>query len=121
MSTLAFSTTQRMLVRNAFSTATNRRMNFPPASITAIIRERNLDTPMKTIEPASAWIHTKKRMSESDNSAISTDDSGVSAYPFADVEARWQSYWDENHTFRTPDRDQKRGKKYVLDMFPYPR
>jgi leucyl-tRNA synthetase len=35
------------------------------------------------------------------------------------IEPRWQRYWDENKTFRTPDiSDQP--KLYILDMFPYP-
>jgi tRNA synthetases class I (I, L, M and V) len=43
-------------------------------------------------------------------------------YPFAQVEAKWQAYWKEHETFKTPDRttSQRRPKKYVLDMFPYP-
>ncbi len=36
------------------------------------------------------------------------------------IEARWQQYWDENSTFRTPDEVSSREKMYVLDMFPYP-
>ena len=44
------------------------------------------------------------------------------AYPFAQAEQKWQKYWEEHHTFRTPDRttDMSRPKKYILDMFPYP-
>ena len=42
------------------------------------------------------------------------------AYPFADVETKWQAYWEENDTFKTPQRDTSKPKKYVLDMFPYP-
>eukprot|EP00526_Cylindrotheca_closterium_P000066 CAMPEP_0113609928 /NCGR_PEP_ID=MMETSP0017_2-20120614/4750_1 /TAXON_ID=2856 /ORGANISM="Cylindrotheca closterium" /LENGTH=865 /DNA_ID=CAMNT_0000518773 /DNA_START=160 /DNA_END=2757 /DNA_ORIENTATION=+ /assembly_acc=CAM_ASM_000147 len=41
-------------------------------------------------------------------------------YPFADVEPKWQAYWAENDTFKTPERDMDKPKKYVLDMFPYP-
>jgi len=41
-------------------------------------------------------------------------------YPFADVEPKWQAYWEENNTFKTPERDMNKPKKYVLDMFPYP-
>ena len=45
----------------------------------------------------------------------------MSAYPFKEVEARWQEYWDRNQTFRVPkDVDRSRPKYYVLDMFPYP-
>jgi leucyl-tRNA synthetase len=35
------------------------------------------------------------------------------------VEARWQRFWDEHKTFRTPDTSPK-PKFYILDMFPYP-
>ncbi len=35
------------------------------------------------------------------------------------IEPRWQKYWIENKTFRTPDTSE-RPKLYVLDMFPYP-
>jgi len=44
-------------------------------------------------------------------------------YPHADIEAKWQRYWDEHQTFRTPDdppEDPSDEKFYVLDMFPYP-
>jgi hypothetical protein len=43
-------------------------------------------------------------------------------YPFREVEERWQRYWEENATFRTPaDVDLTKPKYYALDMFPYPR
>lgn len=43
-------------------------------------------------------------------------------YPFREIEARWQSYWEEHATFRTPDVvDTSKPKFYALDMFPYPR
>ena len=43
------------------------------------------------------------------------------AYPFDVIEAKWQAFWEENKTFRTPDEiDRGRPKFYVLDMFPYP-
>ncbi|HHP7239918.1 leucine--tRNA ligase [Longibacter sp.] len=45
-------------------------------------------------------------------------------YPHADIEAKWQRYWEEHQTFRTPDdlpEDPSTDEKfYVLDMFPYP-
>lgn len=40
-------------------------------------------------------------------------------YNPAEIEAKWQKYWDEHKTFRTPDLPQG-DKVYVLDMFPYP-
>ncbi|KAJ6292351.1 hypothetical protein OIU78_024510 [Salix suchowensis] len=43
------------------------------------------------------------------------------AYPFHNIEPKWQSYWEKNQTFRTPDEvDTSKPKFYVLDMFPYP-
>ena len=40
-------------------------------------------------------------------------------YNPAPIEAKWQSYWDEHHTFAT-QRLPASEKMYVLDMFPYP-
>src|SRR5574341_2172126 len=47
-----------------------------------------------------------------------------------EIEARWQDYWDDHHTFWTPnpsgaladgfDRRRDGERLYVLDMFPYP-
>jgi leucyl-tRNA synthetase len=35
------------------------------------------------------------------------------------IEPRWQQYWEQHKTFRTPDLSDK-PKYYILDMFPYP-
>lgn len=40
-------------------------------------------------------------------------------YNPADIEPRWQAYWEENKTFATPEKPGPK-KRYVLDMFPYP-
>ncbi|MFN8154826.1 MAG: leucine--tRNA ligase [Bacteroidia bacterium] len=40
-------------------------------------------------------------------------------YNFRDIEAKWQRYWRDNHTYRTVETPGKK-KYYVLDMFPYP-
>jgi leucyl-tRNA synthetase len=43
------------------------------------------------------------------------------AYPFSEIEARWQSFWEESGTFDTPDpAAPNESKFYILDMFPYP-
>jgi len=43
------------------------------------------------------------------------------AYPFTDIEKKWQDYWAQHKTFRTPDDvDTSKPKYFVLDMFPYP-
>jgi leucyl-tRNA synthetase len=41
-------------------------------------------------------------------------------YNFAEIEKKWQRYWDENKTFKTPEDLTNPMKCYVLDMFPYP-
>ncbi|MCX7005772.1 MAG: leucine--tRNA ligase [Kiritimatiellaeota bacterium] len=45
----------------------------------------------------------------------------MAVYPFHTIEKKWQAFWAEHKTFRTPDEpvaDQP--KYYILDMFPYP-
>ncbi|MBN9118222.1 MAG: leucine--tRNA ligase [Planctomycetes bacterium] len=46
------------------------------------------------------------------------------SYKPADVERRWQQFWETNKTFRTPDPGEpgteNKPKYYILDMFPYP-
>lgn len=51
--------------------------------------------------------------------APASTDTGF-AYPFAEVEKKWQDKWEREKTFRTPERDPNKEKRYVLDMFPYP-
>ena len=40
-------------------------------------------------------------------------------YNFTEIEPKWQAYWKENNTYKTPNYSDK-PKFYVLDMFPYP-
>ena len=40
-------------------------------------------------------------------------------YPFNTIEAKWQIYWDNHHTFRTESHSAK-PKMFILDMYPYP-
>jgi leucyl-tRNA synthetase len=40
-------------------------------------------------------------------------------YNPADIEPKWQHYWETEHTFRTPEMPTG-PKLYALDMFPYP-
>jgi len=42
-------------------------------------------------------------------------------YNHSDIEKKWQAYWEENKTFKTPnpgdpDFDETKPKYYVLDM-----
>jgi len=41
------------------------------------------------------------------------------AYPFTEIEARWQQYWEKEKTFKAKDKSTAE-KYYLLDMFPYP-
>ncbi|MEO7016572.1 MAG: leucine--tRNA ligase [Leifsonia sp.] len=41
-------------------------------------------------------------------------------YDFAAIQERWLPVWDELKPFATSDPADKRPRKYVLDMFPYP-
>ncbi|MCU0457094.1 MAG: leucine--tRNA ligase [Bacteroidales bacterium] len=41
-------------------------------------------------------------------------------YNFTEIEKKWQKYWEDNLTFRTPDDLTNPKKCYILDMFPYP-
>ncbi len=40
-------------------------------------------------------------------------------YVPAEIEKKWQQYWEQNKTFKTSD-DPSKKKFYALDMFPYP-
>jgi len=49
--------------------------------------------------------------------------SGFKAYPFDEIEKKWQAYWADHQTFRSPDPGEAgsdKPKYYILDMFPYP-
>ncbi len=41
------------------------------------------------------------------------------AYPFFDIETKWQKYWDDHETFKTDD-SSPGPKAFILDMYPYP-
>ncbi len=43
----------------------------------------------------------------------------MSDYNFSAIEKKWQKFWLENKTFKTPN-ESKKPKFYCLDMFPYP-
>ena len=41
------------------------------------------------------------------------------SYNFTSIEQKWQKTWEENHTYKQ-DQSQDKPKYYILDMFPYP-
>ena len=44
----------------------------------------------------------------------------MAQYNPAEIEKKWQQYWEEKQTFHTDVWDFSKPKYYVLDMFPYP-
>ena len=44
----------------------------------------------------------------------------ASGYDIAAIEAKWTPIWEQLKPFATNDPNDKRPRKYVLDMFPYP-
>ncbi|XP_050368483.1 leucine--tRNA ligase, chloroplastic/mitochondrial [Argentina anserina] len=82
--------------------------------------------PLLTICPRLHYHSFKRRVSITASAANEPNDvvehkPKQRAYPFHEIEPKWQRYWDEDKTFRTPDEvDMSKPKFYVLDMFPYP-
>ena len=44
----------------------------------------------------------------------------MSEYNYTEIEKKWQKFWLEHKTFKTPDHVEGKQKFYCLDMFPYP-
>ncbi|MDR0602550.1 MAG: leucine--tRNA ligase [Treponema sp.] len=46
----------------------------------------------------------------------------MAKYPFAEIEPKWQKYWEDHKTFRAVEDPScpREKRRYVLDMFPYP-
>ena len=68
---------------------------------------------------ATATASNRLRMASTEASTPAAP-AASTQYPFSDVEKKWQEFWAENKTFKTPERNPDKPKKYVLDMFPYP-
>ncbi|KAL0305995.1 UNVERIFIED_CONTAM: Leucine--tRNA ligase, chloroplastic/mitochondrial [Sesamum radiatum] len=70
---------------------------------------------------ATAYDKNTNPSQESEEFTGSVEEEVRRAYPFHEIEPKWQRYWEDNKTFRTPDDiDTSKPKFYVLDMFPYP-
>mmetsp|Transcript_17554 Transcript_17554/g.33290 ORF Transcript_17554/g.33290 Transcript_17554/m.33290 type:complete len:922 (-) Transcript_17554:52-2817(-) len=78
-------------------------------------------TPFLIPTACRAFGHKSVLLGSTASSEEATDTATASnVYPFKDIEAKWQAYWEEHNTFKTPERSPNKEKKYVLDMFPYP-
>ena len=64
---------------------------------------------------------TDLRENPADDSFGHRDERGdTHGYDIAAIQAKWQPIWDELKSFATDDPADKRPRKYILDMFPYP-
>ncbi|KAI3795731.1 hypothetical protein L1987_38388 [Smallanthus sonchifolius] len=93
----------------------SHRRRSPPHKHSSSVTTSTFSKKHFRIQPCNAA--SSHGVSEESNEAVK-----VRAYPFHEVEQRWQKFWEENRTFRTPDDeiDYSKPKFYVLDMFPYP-
>lgn len=76
----------------------------------------------RVVYPATARV-VHRFMSAVDEETAATaasPENQPGTYPFAQIEKKWQAYWEKKQTFATPERSADKEKKYVLDMFPYP-
>lgn len=121
------SNTQQHALRNCIPTI--RPFTSKPTQSTPISHQQTsaarLLTARASAAPAASVVTQTEASAPSTTLPTSEDneDSRKStAYPFTEIELKWQAYWEENKTFRTPEEiDTSKPKYYVLDMFPYPR
>ena len=125
---LRSSTALRVRLRSSMSVtsalpATNRRSSY--AGITAANNHEHtlLIRPMCRVMSCAPISSRRKRAKAlADNTETYDPNTRAGGYPFQDIESKWQRFWLENKTFRTPDQvDTNKPKFYALDMFPYPR
>ena len=100
-------------------------------SLPCLVGPRPLSHPLTSAFPLSrlGWRGCKAAApaTEAAPTVDQPDSNGAfksTAYPFTEIETKWQAFWEEHQTFRTPefkDLDTSKPKFYALDMFPYPR
>ena len=88
--------------------------------VAAFVPRRSLLRPLPATFSVRLFSTTEEKASSNKQQEEATQAVGAKQYPFADVEPKWQAYWEKHNTFQTPERDSNKPKKYVLDMFPYP-
>lgn len=120
--------------RNSFSTSLLRNADLPGAArtLTSFLGARvdqadqtfanQFRRSFRSLSQVSANAATlvEEAAKGEEENAAPTQRAG--AYPFKELEAKWQKTWAERKTFRTPEEvDTSKPKFYALDMFPYPR
>lgn len=99
------------------------------SSSASSLTRKNCDRSLWSIGSSTSQIpqvtEPSKQNSLDVQDGVSTPQSSKSsAYPFTEIETKWQAFWENNQTFKTPDfkdLDTSKPKFYALDMFPYPR
>ena len=116
-------------VTHAFVPAATRRVrvgganaaaSFTGAAAPASFRSASSMKIARRTFASSASVLSMSAVDEQETTAASPAAAAPGSYPFAEVEAKWPAYWEKEQTFKTPERDMDKPKKYVLDMFPYP-
>ncbi|CAI9086826.1 OLC1v1020743C1 [Oldenlandia corymbosa var. corymbosa] len=97
----------------------HRRRRPPPP-----LRRRHSALPLSLrVSSSVGYQISNSSTSKEEAEKLVSSNKRVRAYPFHEIEPKWQRYWEEHKTFRTPDDDDldtTKPKFYVLDMFPYP-
>src|SRR5947208_909793 len=96
----------------------------PPASSTTLIANKTAVSDM-SLPSGESNLRLPSPLLQLDISQADTPRRPtMPSYNPAEVERRWQQFWEANKTFRTPDPGEPgaAGKPplYILDMFPYP-
>ena len=118
---------RRVRVSGANAAAASAAASFTSAaapasfrSASSIIATRSSSNVARRAFASSASALSMSAVDEQETTAATSAAVASGSYPFAEVEAKWQAYWEKEQTFKTPERDMDKPKKYVLDMFPYP-
>ena len=111
--------TRRVRVSGANAVASFTGAAAPPASFRSASSITGNNAARRTFG-SSASALSMSAVDEQETAAATPAAAAPGSYPFAEVEAKWQAYWEKEQTFKTPERDMDKPKKYVLDMFPYP-
>uniref|UniRef100_A0ACD5TRX5 Uncharacterized protein n=1 Tax=Avena sativa TaxID=4498 RepID=A0ACD5TRX5_AVESA len=107
----------------ALTTHPPLRLHARPPALAADFHHRCRALPLRGLPSRRARLHPC-RCTGADADAEKAQAQARRAYPYNEIEPRWQAHWEERRTFRTPDigdgLDTSRPKCYILDMFPYP-
>ena len=115
---------RHLLARQALRGPGCKRQRTCGHTSSAIDFSRTASTTCRAQAVADPLVTGQSQTEATPNSDTGHSPSKSSAYPFEQLEAKWQNYWLQHKTFRTPDikeLDKSKPKFYALDMFPYPR